>query len=233
MAKHYQIDDALFYQIVEHWHDSGLSNEEKLSRSFQGLLDQVSIEMDKIDEVIGLKPTCQMGCAFCCYFPIIVTELEAKLIKQALNQLPRARYQQIYQQLLTYQSDYAEKLKEARALDFYQDRNFKKNYRKLDLPCPLLNLETNACMAYQVRPIPCRTYVNYMDPEICKSNRMPEETVSFEFLYQPYFEALNDFLQWLYQEGDTGNVEYPNDIYHEDYLINWLKPEYLDRVNEK
>lgn len=218
----YTIDEDVFYGIIEHWDEVDLSVDEKIEQSFTSLLNQVSLEMDKIDDIIELKPTCFMGCAFCCYFPIIVTKLEAKLMKQAIHSYPKERRDAIYKHLKQYQVLHEEKLAIARQIDFKEDNNFKKSYRMLDLPCPLLDPEKNMCMAYEVRPIPCRTYVNYLNPVICEENRMPEETVSYEFLYSPYFEALNTFIQWMYEDGDTGEITYPDDLFTEDYLINWL-----------
>lgn len=222
LSQQYAIDEALFYQIVEHWDEQDVPVEKKLTESFKGLLNQVSAEMDKMDNVMEQKPTCFMGCAFCCYFPIIVTGLEAKLIKHAIEQFPDKRRLAIFRHLVEYQEKHRMTLAKARSIDFKEDADFKRKYRSLDLPCPLLDLKTNSCIAYEVRPIPCRTYVNYLDPLLCEENRMPKETVSFEFLYGPYFEALNDFVQWLYEDGDTGIIDYPEDLFSEDYLINWL-----------
>jgi Fe-S-cluster containining protein len=222
LSDRYTIDEAVFYQIVEHWDEQDVPIDKKLEESFKGLLHQVSVEMDKMDEIMDERPTCFMGCAFCCYFPIIVTKLEAKLIKQAIDRYPKERKETILAHLTNYQTLHEEKLKQARAIDFKEDPDFKRKYRMLDLPCPLLDLTTNSCQAYEVRPIPCRTYVNYLDPLLCEENRMPKETVSFEFLYGPYFEALNEFVQWQYEDGDTGVVNYPDDLFSEDYLINWL-----------
>lgn len=222
LSQSYAIEEENFYRIIEHWDQTDVSIEEKLDASFKGLLNQVSLEMDTMDELMNQKPTCFMGCAFCCYFPIIVTGLEAKLIKQAIDRYPEARRKQIITHLIEYQSKHKSKLSAARHIDFKDDPDFKRKYRSLDLPCPLLDLKTNSCMAYEVRPIPCRTYVNYLDPKLCEEERMPKETVSFEFLYGPYFEALNEFVQWLYEDGETGVIDYPDDLFSEDYLINWL-----------
>ncbi|SDC31112.1 Putative zinc-or iron-chelating domain-containing protein [Pelagirhabdus alkalitolerans] len=222
LSQHYEIDDERFFSIIEHWDESDGSADEKLMKSFQALLNQVSVEMDKMDQFMNMTPTCQMGCAFCCYFPIIVTELEAKLIIQAIHDMPPARKNKIINNLKQYEHDQKEKLMVARSIDFKEHDAFKAKYRQLDLPCPLLDLETNACLAYEVRPIPCRTYVNYLDPKICENERMPNETVSFDFLYHPYFEAFNTFLQWLYEDGEETTVDYPTDLFKEDYLINWI-----------
>ncbi|UOQ47660.1 YkgJ family cysteine cluster protein [Gracilibacillus caseinilyticus] len=86
----------------------------------------------------------------------------------------------------------------------------------------MLDTESNQCLAYEIRPLPCRTYVNYTDPAVCKNNEMPKETISYEFLYQEYMGAFNELLQYLYAEEDTAMVQYPDDLYQEDLLINWM-----------
>ncbi|SEN68923.1 Putative zinc-or iron-chelating domain-containing protein [Amphibacillus marinus] len=222
LTEQYEIDDSMFDQIIAHWDEKQGTVEERLTSCFQALLKQVSEEMAKMDNHMSMAPSCQLGCAFCCYFPIIVTELEAKLIIHSIQQLSPKRSEAIKTQLQNYQTLHRDKLDTARQIDFKEDEQFKLKYRQLNLPCPLLNLETNTCMAYEVRPTPCRTYINYMDPKLCANQPMPKETVSFEFLYLPYFEALNEFLQWLYEDEDTSFINYPDDLFTEDYLINWL-----------
>lgn len=222
LSDRYEIDEANFYEIIEHFDQAEGSIEDKLIKSFEALLKQTSLEMDTIDNALDMKPTCFKGCAFCCYFPIIVTKIEAKLMRYAMEQFEPKRKENILKHLANYKEQHAATLSEARKIDFKEDPDFKRTYRNLDLPCPLLDPTTNACLAYEVRPTPCRTYVNYLDPTICKVNKMPKETVSFDFLYGPYFEALNTFINWLYEDGNTAFIDYPNDLYEEDYLINWL-----------
>ena len=61
LSERYAIDEEVFYQIIEHWDQQDLSVEKKLDESFKGLLQQVSVEMDKMDEIIEERPTCFMG----------------------------------------------------------------------------------------------------------------------------------------------------------------------------
>lgn len=78
-------------------------------------------------------------------------------------------------------------------------------------------------MIYEVRPLPCRTYVNYTNPKVCADNILPKETISYEFLYQEYMGAINELLQYLYENDKIENIGYPEDLYQEDLLINWMK----------
>ncbi|UFU00637.1 YkgJ family cysteine cluster protein [Radiobacillus kanasensis] len=219
----YEIEEEKFYRIVEKWADREVPTEEKLVASFSELLQVVSDEINHMEKVVEMEPTCRLGCAFCCYFPIIINGMEAKLMKKAMENFPESRREKIEEHIQNYFAQYGEEIEEMTSLNFEEDKDFKLKYRQKNLPCMMLNTETNQCMAYEIRPIPCRTYVNYTDPKVCEDNLMPKEPVSFEFLYSEYMGALNEFLQFLYEEGDTGFIQYPDDMYKEDYLPNWFK----------
>ncbi|WP_306976546.1 YkgJ family cysteine cluster protein [Alkalibacillus salilacus] len=194
---------------------------DQLVAGYHKLLGEVSVQMNQMDHHMGMSPTCFMGCAFCCYFPIIVTRLEADLLKTAINQMEPERREHIKAHLKQYFDTYQDKLAHVESLDF-DDEQFKFDYRKQWLPCPLLDTETNTCLAYESRPLPCRTYVNYMDPKICEHNLVPEETVSFEFLYQDYMGNLNELAQDIATEYD-GVIDYPDDIFEYNLLPVFLR----------
>ncbi|WP_156288624.1 YkgJ family cysteine cluster protein [Oceanobacillus salinisoli] len=224
LSERYEIDEEKFYQIVEKWAERHVSIEEKILNSFTELLQMVSDEINSMEQTVNMEATCRLGCAFCCYFPIIINEMEAKIMKKAMEKFPEQRKNKIKKHLASYYEKYGEVLEQITAVDFEEDGDFKHKYRKSLVPCPLLDTKTNQCMAYEIRPIPCRTYVNYTNPDVCEQNLMPKETVSFEFLYEQYMGALNEFMQFLYEEGDTAFVNYPDDVYTTDYLANWLRP---------
>ncbi|PWU69213.1 YkgJ family cysteine cluster protein [Gracilibacillus dipsosauri] len=223
LTNEYEIDGDRFYHVVEKWADKEATIDEKLMASFTELLVVVSDEITRMEDHVELSSTCRMGCAFCCYFPIIINEMEAKLMLAAINQFSNERQIVIQRHLSAYYKKYSKKIEEVSQISFEEDEDFKMKYRQSLLPCPLLNTETNQCLAYEIRPIPCRTYMNYTDPAVCEKNLMPKETISFEFLYAEYMGALNEFLQFLYEDGDTGIIYYPDDLYKHDYLINWMK----------
>ncbi|WP_077622314.1 YkgJ family cysteine cluster protein [Sediminibacillus massiliensis] len=219
----YQIEEEKFYQVVEKWADRQTTTEQKLLSSFSELLQVVSDEISGIEEAVEMESTCRLGCAFCCYFPIIINGMEAKLMKKAIENFPEQRRREIENHLETYYQQYASQLEEIVGLDFESDEGFKKKYKQKNLPCAMLDTKTNQCMAYEIRPLPCRTYVNYTDPKVCEQQVMPKETLSFEFLYSEYMGALNEFVQYLYEEEDTAFINYPDDVYVHDYLVNWFR----------
>ncbi|MDX8046211.1 YkgJ family cysteine cluster protein [Gracilibacillus sp. S3-1-1] len=218
----YEINEDTFYQIVDQLMKIELPTDQKIASSYQMLLNAVSEEIQQMEQAVDLTPTCRMGCAFCCYFPISINKLEAKMIKHSINHMPKERKEHLENHFAHYYNTYQDKIGQFEELDV-TDVEKKYEYKQSLLPCVMLDTETNKCLAYEIRPLPCRTYVNYTDPAVCRDNVMPKETISYEFLYQEYMGALNELLMYLYEEEDTGVVEYPNDLYQEDLLINWMK----------
>lgn len=229
LNEQYEINEEYFSNIVDQLLASDRSADEVVMDGFQQLLEQVNREMDKMENFMDVKASCFMGCTFCCYFPIIITGVEAKTMKHVIDRWPEERRERIMNHLQNYFEEYKEQIEQVTAIDRENDPKFKQKYIASQVPCPMLNTETKKCMAYEVRPIPCRTYVNYSDPNVCAENHMPKETFSYEFLYEFYMGALNEILQELYENGEETFVDYPTDVWQYDYLANWVK----DWVAEK
>ncbi|MET3683139.1 Fe-S-cluster containining protein [Alkalibacillus flavidus] len=216
----FELDESEFEERRDEALDKS-EPEDQLIAGYHKLLGEVSEQMNQMDEHMGMTPTCFMGCAFCCYFPIIVMKLEADILITAINRMDEERRDRIKQHLKQYFHDYQDKLEKVESLDF-DDESMKYDYRKEWLPCPLLDTETNTCMAYESRPLPCRTYVNYMDPKLCENQLVPEETVSFEFLYQDYMGNLNEIAQEVATANDDV-IDYPDDLFEYNLLPVFLK----------
>ncbi|RPF50581.1 YkgJ family cysteine cluster protein [Aquisalibacillus elongatus] len=222
----YPYNDETFYDVAEEQLDQRGTSLNRMVEIYQHLQQEVSQKMSEMNQHMGMTPNCQLGCAFCCYFPIVVSRLEANMIIASIEVMPTERRESIKDHLRSYYKNYESLIDEATSLNFEEDIKFE--YMKKQLPCPLLNPETNACMAYEARPLPCRTYVNYMDPQICADNYVPEETVSFEFIYEDYMSALNAAAQVMDEEESPRFLDYPSDLYRYDYLPVFLK-EWIER----
>ncbi|MGP4071726.1 YkgJ family cysteine cluster protein [Piscibacillus sp. B03] len=218
----FELNEDDFYDAAEQKLDEPGQPLDQMVAVYQRLQQEVSQKMNEMDDHMGMTPNCQLGCAFCCYFPIIISRLEAKMIIASIEAMPESRREEIKSHLESYYKQYESLIDEATSLNF-EEKDIKYDYIKKQLPCPLLNTETNACMAYESRPLPCRTYVNYMDPDICYEKYVPEETVSFEFLYEDYMGALNAGAQVMYEEKQPQFMDYPSDIYQYHYLPVFLK----------
>ncbi|WP_027410755.1 YkgJ family cysteine cluster protein [Anoxybacteroides tepidamans] len=194
-----------------------------LLQAFKKLLALVDQEIQIIEQKVAIRPTCEKGCAYCCYFPIIITKMEAKLMMAYIDSLPAAEKEDIHIHLVKYFQKNKEKLQKLCAIDFTEAPDFKEQYIVERLPCPFLDLKTNTCKVYEVRPIPCRTYLNYCSPKACADSYIPKEPFSYEFFYEYYMEALNEIVQELLYENEDIGIDYPEDAFVFDYLPNFLK----------
>lgn len=217
----YEIDPGFFDRIVDDLLNSELDTEEVILEGFQSLLAEVDNEIERMESYSDMKPNCFKGCAFCCYFPIVVSRMEAKIMFRSIEQFSEERKNAIFRHWENYYKDQSGKLEKAFSMD-PEDPQTKLAYKQLNLPCPMLDPETQLCMAYEVRPIPCRTYLNYSDPQVCAENHMPKEPFSYEFLYTYYFGAINELIQVLYENGEEIFIDYPMDAWSYDYLPAWV-----------
>ncbi|MFC7061909.1 YkgJ family cysteine cluster protein [Halobacillus seohaensis] len=218
----YELDTQFFDDVVDDLLNSELETEDVILNGFNRLLSEVDHEIGRIEQFADMTASCFKGCAFCCYFPIIISKMEAKMMIRSIENFSEERKQEIYKHWEQYYENHKDKLEQAFAMDHTADST-KLEYKKLNLPCPMLNPETQACMAYEVRPIPCRTYLNYSDPQVCAENHLPKEPFSYEFLYDFYFGAINEIVQALYENGEDLFIDYPSDVWSYDYLPAWIE----------
>jgi Fe-S-cluster containining protein len=196
-----------------------LSPNEKIMFSFLELLKVIDKEIVNIERKVDIQTSCNKGCYQCCYFPTILSSLEAKLLTEYILSLPDERKINILNHLSNYYALNQDQLEKACSVDFKTDTNYKTKYLVEQLRCPFLDADDNSCMIYEARPSSCRTYVNYCSPKVCSESNIPEEPLSFEFLHEFYFDALNDLIQTLLQNGEEViNIEYPQDAYEYGYL---------------
>ncbi|WP_180994283.1 YkgJ family cysteine cluster protein [Bacillus sp. Marseille-P3661] len=218
-AKHIPNEHSFEQKLDELFEFNQLNSSEFLRHSFKELLKNVDSEIKVIEEKVDISATCQIGCAHCCYFPIITTALETSLIVNEISKLPDEKKANIIEHLRHYFNVNEQKIQNLCSIDFEEHNDFKYQYIAAQLPCPLLDTTTNTCLAYEVRPIPCRTYLNYSHPNVCKDSFMPKEPFSYEFLHGYYMDSLNEILEAVIYEEDLDiQLEYPNDLFRIDYL---------------
>lgn len=161
---------------------------------------------------------CRSGCFGCCIGPFPITLLDADRLRRGLAARGEEEQRRIRQRAeeavaalkeLGYPGDSGSGL-----LTFSHAEEILFAPPYLNLPCPVLDLETGACTLYEHRPIACRTYgpaitldgkpmphcrLNYKDasPEIIESLRVEIETSAAGEA------ALDEFLSCGGQEGRT------------------------------
>lgn len=118
----------------------------------------------------GVEISCKKGCGACCRQPVPVSQAEARMLAQVVEDMPEPRRSEVKARF-----DAAlERLRDSglfeRAVNF---QNFGteerlamvREYFNLGIPCPFL--EQESCSIYADRPLICREYVVVSSPRHC------------------------------------------------------------------
>src|SRR5690625_4505011 len=133
----YELKADRYFEIIDEEIDGNKTIIDSMEQVYKRLLEQVSNEMKEMDKHMDLTPSCRLGCAFCCYFPIIITRLEAKMMIYSFEKMPINERDTIIKHLENYYLTYENLIKETTAIDIYSG-DLKLNYVQKQLPCPLL-----------------------------------------------------------------------------------------------
>lgn len=131
-------------EIVAAVADAGTSDAEHGAREMS----------DQLPATKRLLPVCQEGCAHCCYTSVFASTPE---ILRIADHLKATRSEP---ELAALRARAEETAKKVHDLDL--DARAKAH-----VPCPLLDVATGKCGAYDVRPVPCRAY-HSGDVAVCK-----------------------------------------------------------------
>lgn len=131
-------------EIVAAVADAGTSDAEQGAREMS----------EQLPATKRLLPVCQEGCAHCCYTTVFASTPE---IIRIADHLAATRSEE---ELARLRERAAEAAKKVRDLDL-------DARAKAQVPCPLLDVASGKCTAYDVRPVPCRAY-HSGDVTVCK-----------------------------------------------------------------
>ncbi len=108
-------------------------------------------EMDTLAayKLEGTAVSCRKGCSFCCRIPVYVTEGEAELLAQAIEQDPKAA------DLVLLARQEAVGVAEWASMP------------TADRVCAFLDKGSGECRVYAARPLACRSYYVVTDPARC------------------------------------------------------------------
>jgi Fe-S-cluster containining protein len=118
----------------------------------------------------GRVVSCRKGCCACCCQLIPISELEARRLREVVDEMPAARRAVILQRFSAARG----RLAETGLLPLLRDRSlirsseaagFGLRYLAVGMPCPFL--EEEACSIYEERPIICREYLVTSPPADC------------------------------------------------------------------
>jgi Fe-S-cluster containining protein len=118
----------------------------------------------------GLSISCKKGCGACCRQLVPISEVEARRLRDVVEQMPEPRRSQIRARF----AQARRAIEEAGLLETirHSERWTRDGYRpmgmryfRLGIPCPFL--EEESCSIYTERPITCREFLVVTPPENC------------------------------------------------------------------
>jgi len=129
---------------------------------YRGLAEQlIQLGVDSVTEA-GHTVSCRKGCGACCRQLVPISELEARRIRDVIDELPPERRELVLERF----AEGRRRLAETGLLPLLQDtslvphgeaRSFGLRYFAQGVACPFLENET--CSIYEERPIACREYL--------------------------------------------------------------------------
>ena len=116
--------------------------------------------------VNNITPPCCAGCSACCSEPVYCDKREAELIVALIDKMPQEQRDRVEDML----ADWVKRILPSRLLEQVQPSAF--SYRKLRLPCPLLDTATGLCTVYEHRPLGCRSHVALKPRINCENDEL-------------------------------------------------------------
>jgi Fe-S-cluster containining protein len=149
---------------------TGMTHPISLLPLFQSMADSFVGLALRDAESAGTKVSCQKGCGVCCRQLVPISEVEARQLRNLVNNMPeprrseiRARFDEKRQRL--QKVGLLEKLLEPERLRPEERTSFALDYFFQGIVCPFL--EEGSCSIYSDRPIPCREYLVVSPAENC------------------------------------------------------------------
>ncbi|MGH4138055.1 YkgJ family cysteine cluster protein [Clostridium sp.] len=137
-----------------------LSKEEAI-RKLRRLYEKLDTALKPIEKVTS----CKQGCNYCCYLPILSSQLENELIKEYMSEHYSAGKLAEFKNRINENKDTLSQLVHINGR--FMDENYKL-YSTSNIRCSFLD-NNNNCAIYKVRPFICRKYLVFNSPTVCKN----------------------------------------------------------------
>ncbi len=175
LAIHKTIVDAINNLLAEDY-PSPIS--EGFKQSYQSIVSLFKEYQDTVIAGTNYQSTCKAGCHYCCYHWVEdVYSFEAAIIADYLK---KERPQEVHSIIQASTEDEEEliRLNEIVEQKLFENRDDKEvdaidqtdlllsGYYQLQRPCPLLS-DLGMCSIYPIRPLTCRIYMSFHNPEDC------------------------------------------------------------------
>ncbi len=121
-------------------------------------------------EAAGGKISCRNNCGACCRQPVPITEIEARRIRDFVNEMPEPRRSEIQARFVAARRRFEEagllpRLLGEEKITAEGRIAFILDYFRQGVACPFL--ENESCSIYAERPIACREFLVITPPENC------------------------------------------------------------------
>ncbi|MBN1123493.1 MAG: hypothetical protein JXA82_00700 [Sedimentisphaerales bacterium] len=144
------------------------------------LSDMINRQLETSLEGFNKHVSCRRGCSYCCYYMVPVSCAEAFHISREVVKLPHnlrerilVSMQEAGRCLINHRPPNPEDRHEDDTSCLYELSNW---YRSLHLACPFL--VNHICSIYDTRPLACREYWVFSDPENCHAASQDFVTVA-------------------------------------------------------
>ena len=136
----------------------------------RSISDRIVLETCKAVEATGARVSCKKGCGACCRTLVAVSEIEARRIRDLIDQLPEPRRSEIRTRFAEAarrlaQAGLLETLRHPERMTGQEYDDIMTPYFQLGIPCPFL--EHESCSIYAERPITCREFLVTSPAENC------------------------------------------------------------------
>lgn len=139
-------------------------------------VNNITSNIERIEDQFNIKTTCVARCNHCCKQPIFLCSTDVKIMLPSIKRMSN-------QELSTLKVRVEEVCKKISEIfgevdiDVLPD-NFKEIYFQENIPCVFVNAQGN-CSIYDVRPTTCWAYRNYGSPSDCENNYHVETTIHY------------------------------------------------------
>ncbi len=162
----------------------------KLSKWLAQEIEEVTEQIDKIENEIGMKCSCEKGCSACCNQLIAMSISECSAIQPYIKSFSKEKLEELKRKVLE-QCDILEKnnLTNKEINKIRNEKKLQKQYFDLNISCVFLD-EENLCSIYRVRPSLCWSYRNYGDKADCEQNFDVSTTIKYDDWESRVFERI-------------------------------------------